>query len=63
MPEALARNLIVSFSKLDPFAGVGTTPKMAMLNGRRWLGFEIDPEWVAIACDRLRESQRRLWAA
>ncbi len=68
MPEALARDLIVSFSNpydvvLDPFAGVGTTPKMAMLNGRRWLGLEIDPKWVAIARKRIKDAEARLWAA
>ncbi len=68
MPEALARDLIVSFSNpydvvLDPFAGAGTTAKMAMLSGRRWLGFEINAEYVAIANDRLRKAERLLWAS
>jgi site-specific DNA-methyltransferase (adenine-specific) len=68
MPEALARDLIVSFSRpydvvFDPFAGAGTTAKMAMLNGRRWLGFEINPEYVAIARERLRKAERLLWAS
>ncbi len=68
MPEALARDLIVSFSRpydvvLDPFAGAGTTPKMAMLSGRRWLGFEINPEYVHIAEERLRKAERQLWAS
>ncbi len=68
MPEKLARDLIVSFSRpydvvLDPFAGAGTTAKMAMLTGRRWLGFEIEPEYVALACERLRKAERQLWAS
>ncbi len=68
MPEALARDLIVGFSRpydvvLDPFAGAGTTPKMAMLNGRRWLGFEINAEYVAVAHERLRKAERLLWAS
>jgi DNA modification methylase len=68
MPEALARDLIVSFSRpydvvLDPFAGAGTTAKMAMLNGRRRLGFEINAEYVAIAHERLRNAERLLWAS
>jgi site-specific DNA-methyltransferase (adenine-specific) len=66
MPEALARDLILSFSRpydvvLDPFAGAGTTPKMALLNGRRWLGFEIEEKYVAIARERLRKAERLLW--
>lgn len=68
MPEALARDLIVSFSNpydlvLDCFAGAGTTPKMAMLTGRRWLGFEINADYVAIAHERLKKAERQLWAA
>lgn len=68
MPERLARDLIVSFSRpydvvLDPFMGAGTTAKMAMLTGRRWLGFEIEPEYVALASERLRKTERQLWAS
>jgi site-specific DNA-methyltransferase (adenine-specific) len=68
MPEALARDLILSFSRpydvvLDCFAGAGTTAKMALLNGRRWIGFEIEPEYVAIAHERLRKAERLLWAS
>ncbi len=68
MPEALAHDLIVGFSRpydvvLDPFAGAGTTAKMAMLTGRRWLGFEINPEYVALAHNWLRKAERQLWAS
>jgi DNA modification methylase len=67
MPEALARDLILSFSRpydivLDPFMGAGTTAKMAMLNGRRWLGFEVEARYVALAEERLRKAERVLWA-
>jgi DNA modification methylase len=46
MLEAMAEDLIVSFSRpgeivLDPFSGAGTTAKMALLNCRDYLGFEI----------------------
>ena len=68
MPEKLARDLILSFSRpydvvLDPFAGAGTTAKMAMLNGRRWLGFEIDSEYADIARRRLSNAERLLVTA
>ena len=35
---------------LDPFAGVGTTPVQAMLNGFDYVGFEINP-YAALACE------------
>jgi site-specific DNA-methyltransferase (adenine-specific) len=68
MPEALARDLIVSFGRpydvvLDPLAGAGTTAKMAMLTGRRWLGFEVNGAYVALAHERLRKAERLMWAS
>lgn len=46
MVEKLAEDLIVSWSGYgdvvhDPMSGAGTTAKMALLNNRRYLGFEI----------------------
>lgn len=60
MPEKLARDLIYSFSRegdlvFDPFAGAGTTLKMAARQGRHYLGFEIVPEFAALGRKRLRE--------
>lgn len=68
MPEALARDLILSFSRpydvvLGPLAGAGTTPKMALLEGRRWLGFEIDAGYAAIARERMKKAEHSLWAS
>lgn len=37
----------------DPFVGSGTTCLAAKHIGRKWLGFEIDPEFHKIASDRL----------
>jgi site-specific DNA-methyltransferase (adenine-specific) len=69
MPEAMAEDLIVSFSMpgnlvLDPFSGAGTTAKMALLNNRDYLGFEVWPDafWTSmqrIAAARV-EHQRQL---
>jgi site-specific DNA-methyltransferase (adenine-specific) len=39
---------------LDPFAGSGSTGVACLLTGRRYLGFELDPHWVGVANDRLR---------
>lgn len=57
-PEALVRDHIVSWSNpgdvvLDPFMGSGTTAKMAILNGRNYLGFEISEEYCSIAKQRI----------
>jgi DNA modification methylase len=38
---------------LDPFTGSGSTGVAAMLEGRRFLGIEREPEYVDIACARL----------
>ena len=56
-PEQLALDHILSWSNpgdlvLDPFMGAGTTAKMAMSEGRNYIGFEIDPEYYEIAVRR-----------
>jgi len=61
-PEALARDHVLSWSNegdivLDPFSGSGTTAKMAKHNGRRYIGIEVNPEYVAISEKRLRFPQ------
>lgn len=59
-PEALARDHILSWSNegdivLDPFSGSGTTAKMAKLMGRRYIGIEVNPEYVEISKARLAQ--------
>jgi DNA modification methylase len=61
MQESLARDLIISYSNygntiLDPFAGVATTCKMALLNGRHYIGFEIHTPYYVIAQRRMKEA-------
>lgn len=53
-PELLARDHIVSWSNpddlvVDPFAGSGTTCRMAKILGRRYIGLEINPEYAELA--------------
>lgn len=60
-PESLARDHILSWSNegdvvLDPFSGSGTTAKMAMHNGRRFIGVEVNEEYCKIATDRLSQA-------
>lgn len=38
---------------LDPFFGAGTTGLVALKNGRKFLGIELNPEYIAIALKRL----------
>lgn len=62
MPEQMAEDFILSWSKVgdlafNPFAGGGTVMKMALLNHRRYLGFEINPKYVEIAQRRLKEAE------
>jgi len=57
-PEALLERVIASSSRpgdivLDPFAGSGTTPAVAKRLHRRWIGIEKEPNYVAIARDRV----------
>jgi site-specific DNA-methyltransferase (adenine-specific) len=63
MPEQLARDLIRSYSKpedliLDPFSGSGTTAKMAMLEHRDYLGFEIWDQHYRNSVKRLKRAKR-----
>jgi site-specific DNA-methyltransferase (adenine-specific) len=65
MPEQMAEDHILSWTKVgdlvfNPFAGGGTALKMALLNYRRYLGFEINPRFVKIARRRLREAEAKL---
>lgn len=58
-PEKLAHDMIVSWScpgdmVLDPFMGSGTTGKMALQTGRRFLGFELSEEYTALANKRVK---------
>jgi DNA modification methylase len=58
MPEQLLGRIIRSCSSplevvFDPFTGSGTTLAVAKKLGRRWLGFELSPEYARRARQRL----------
>ncbi len=42
---------------LDPFMGSGTTGKAAILEGREFIGIELDPEYFEIAKKRIATAQ------
>lgn len=57
-PEALARDHILSWSNpgdvvLDPLLGSGTTGKIALESGRRFIGIDISAEYLRIAKKRI----------
>lgn len=57
-PEKLAGDHIRSWTDpgdlvFDPMCGSGTTPKMALLNSRDYIGVDISREYVAIAQERM----------
>ncbi|HEY5793255.1 MAG TPA: DNA methyltransferase, partial [Chthoniobacterales bacterium] len=59
-PIALINQLVSSSSRkgdwvLDPFLGSGTSAASAEELGRRWVGIEVNPEYVAIAENRIKK--------
>ena len=57
-PEKLAQDHILSWTNandlvFDPMCGSGTTCKMALIHGRKYLGCDISEEYVEIANERL----------
>jgi site-specific DNA-methyltransferase (adenine-specific) len=44
---------------LDPFMGAGTVALAAQEHGRDWLGIELNPDYVALATDRITRDDRR----
>ena len=59
-PVGMIEKLILTTSKerdvvLDPFMGSGTTAEAAAKHNRRYIGFEINPEYVAKSKKRIGE--------
>ena len=42
---------------LDPFNGVGTTTLMAYINGRRYIGIDMEQKYCDCALDRIRHNE------
>lgn len=64
-PEKLARDHILSWSNagdivFDPFLGSGTTARMAILNYRHYIGFEVSKEYFAISSKRIEDAKTEL---
>jgi modification methylase len=59
-PEELPHRLIQLFTfkgdnVLDPFAGSGTTCLAAYKDGRNYIGYDLNPEYIQLACKRIEE--------
>ncbi|MBI5571335.1 MAG: site-specific DNA-methyltransferase [Desulfomonile tiedjei] len=48
---------------LDPFMGSGSTAVAAVSSGRRFVGYEIDPHYVALCMERVSQQGRRSLSA
>lgn len=64
-PEQLINDHIISWSNegdivLDPFMGSGTTAKMAILNNRQYIGFELSKEYCDLANKRIENHTQQL---
>jgi DNA modification methylase len=61
MPKKLARRCILAGcpeggTVLDPFTGAGTTGLVAIEEGRRFVGSELNPDYLVIARRRMRKA-------
>ena len=58
MPDALVHAALEASGKrrpvLDPFAGAGTTGRVARARGRQWIGVERDARMAGVTARRLR---------
>lgn len=62
LPEALVRRMVGVSSNagdfvLDPFAGSGTIPAVAVGMGRKGIGIEINPQYAEIAEHRIAQPE------
>lgn len=65
-PVIIMRQLINLFSipkqtVLDPFTGSGTTAVAALQDDRKFIGFEIDADYIEIAKQRIKHEQQDLF--
>lgn len=65
-PELLAQDHILSWSNegelvLDPFMGSGTTAKAALVNKRKFIGFEISEKYCEMSNLRIKNIQPKLF--
>ncbi len=62
-PEKLMERIVLASSNpgdlvLDPFSGVGTCPVVCKKHGRDFIGIEINPDFLAMANERLLAAEQ-----
>ncbi len=67
-PEELLKRIVLIGSNeedliIDPFIGTGTTGVIAERYNRRWIGIELDEEYVDLANDRIEEEKKTVASA
>jgi len=67
-PEALMERIIKASSNegdlvLDPFVGSGTTCRVANLLNRRWIGIDLNPDYIQMSERRLEQKSTMLDSA
>jgi DNA modification methylase len=63
-PTRLMRLMVTDYSRkgetvCDPFMGAGTTGVACMLEGRNFVGVEVDEAAFDVACKRIEDAQRQ----
>lgn len=64
-PEEIARTCVLAGSEhgdfvLDPFNGTATTGKVALGEGREYIGIEMNPKDVAMSRNRIKYVQQKM---
>jgi site-specific DNA-methyltransferase (adenine-specific) len=64
-PEALIKRIILASSNindtiLDPFVGSGTTCVVANLLNRKWIGIDINPQYIKMSESRIKKERNLL---
>ena len=63
LPELICRCILAGAPPagvvLDPFMGGGTTALTALEEGRRFLGIELNPEYVLLSAARINNALRQ----
>jgi DNA modification methylase len=55
MNTSNAHGTVIGDVVFDPFMGSGTVAHVAQNLGRRWLGSELNPEYIALQSGRTRQ--------